>query len=115
MHPFFKRFFPTEINQRTDNDYFNKQPHDNATFSKSRPECKLLLIGRETGSLCSTREHSRADLFCIMKCKHHIWPAGAQEDSMRSRQDMARVFLAHPALEKVPAPLWSKHSGRGNS
>jgi len=40
MQPFFKRFFPTEINQRNDKDYFNKQPHGNATFSKSRPQRK---------------------------------------------------------------------------
>ena len=39
IHPFFKRFFPTEINQCTDNDYFNKEPHKSPSFSEYANGC----------------------------------------------------------------------------
>ena len=41
IHPFVKRFFPTEINQCTNNDYFNKQPHENPSFSECANGCNL--------------------------------------------------------------------------
>jgi hypothetical protein len=42
MQPFFKRFFPTEINQRNNNDYFNKQPHSKGDIVKIQTGTQVL-------------------------------------------------------------------------
>ena len=60
--PVFKRRFPTEINQHTDNKYFGKRSHGNMTFPKSGTQRNRELRGSHGIELCD-RVEAMGNLF----------------------------------------------------
>src|SRR5205809_6189601 len=54
--PVFKRRFPTEINQHTDNKYFGKRSHENMRFPKSGTQRNSELRGSHGIELCDRVE-----------------------------------------------------------